>query len=331
MKKNILIVGDGGWGTAVALLLHHNKHNVRIWGKFPDYIEYLRNSRENAKFLPGIKIPEEIEFLADIDIALKDIDIIVLAVPTQYIRGVLEELKTKNLKIPIVSLAKGIEQKTLKRPSQIIHEVLAYPKNRIAVLSGPSHAEEVARGKPASVVIASGNKRLAQELQSVFKNEYFRVYTQNDVVGVELAAAVKNIIAIAAGICYGLELGDNTIAALLTRGIVEITRFGRAMGGKQATFHGLAGIGDLITTCVSTHGRNRAVGVRLGKGETLAQILGSMQMVAEGVWTTKGVVALSKKYKVEMPITNEVFNILFKNKKPMEAIYKLMTRKSKSE
>ena len=232
---------------------------------------------------------------------------------------------------PIVSVAKGIEQTTLKRPSEIVKEVLDYPNDKIAVLSGPSHAEEVARQKPASVVVASSNKKLARDLQAIFSNEYFRVYTQDDVVGVETAAAVKNIIAIAAGICDGLGLGDNAKSALLTRGMVEISRLGQALGGKKNTFFGLAGIGDLITTCISPHGRNRSVGVRIGKGETLTQILKSMQQVAEGVWTTKAVMKVIKKYKVEMPITQEVYKILFEDKDPMKAVYTLMTRKPKTE
>jgi len=338
---NILVLGDGGWGAAIALLLHHNGHKVTLWSKFPDYAEYLRKHRENTKFLPGIKLPSTLDINSEL--RTQNSELIVMAVPTQFCRSVLEDIKiqiplspplTKGKRggfIPIVSVAKGIEQKTLKRPSEIIQEVLHYPKDKIAVLSGPSHAEEVARKKPASVVVASANKKLAKELQSIFSNEYFRVYTRDDVVGVETAAAVKNIIAIAAGICDGLGLGDNTKSALLTRGMVEISRLGEAMGGKKSTFFGLAGIGDLITTCISAHGRNRAVGVRIGKGETLKYILKSMQQVAEGVWTTKAVMNLAGNHKVEMPITAEVYKILFKNKDPMKAVYSLMRRSHKKE
>ena len=340
-KLNILVLGDGGWGTALALVLHHNGHKVTLWSKFPDYAQYVNKKRENTKFLPGIKLPRTLNITSEL--RTLNYELIVMAVPTQFCRGVLENIKiqiplnpllTKGERggfIPIVSVAKGIEQKTLKRPSEIIKEVLDYPKDKIAVLSGPSHAEEVARKKPASVVVASSNKKLARDLQAIFSNEYFRVYTQDDVVGVETAAAVKNIIAIAAGICDGLGLGDNAKSALLTRGMVEISRLGEALGGNKKTFFGLAGIGDLITTCISPHGRNRAVGVRIGQGETLKQILKSMQQVAEGVWTTKAVMNLVKKYKVEMPITQEVYKILFEDKDPMKAVYSLMTRKPKTE
>ncbi len=333
-KLNIIVLGDGGWGTALALVLHHNGHQVTLWSKFPEYAQYVSRKRENPKFLPGIKLPRTLKVTSDLQTL--NYELIVMAVPTQFCRSVLAELRsthhaTRSTLPPIVSVAKGIEQTTLKRPSEIIKEVLDYPNDKIAVLSGPSHAEEVARKKPASVVVASANKKLARDLQSIFSNEYFRVYTQDDVVGVETAAAVKNIIAIAAGICDGLGLGDNAKSALLTRGMVEIARLGEALGGNRKTFFGLAGIGDLITTCISPHGRNRAVGVRIGKGETLKQILKSMQQVAEGVWTTKAVMSLVRKHKVEMPITQEVYNILFKNKSPIKAVYTLMTRRPKGE
>jgi glycerol-3-phosphate dehydrogenase (NAD(P)+) len=331
--KNVLVLGDGGWGTAIALLLHHNGHKVTLWSNFPDYADYLRKHRENTRFLPGVKIPESITIISELP--TPNCELIIMAVPTQYIHAVLTKIKSaiRNSQslIPIVSVAKGIEQNTLKRPSEIVSEVLDYPKNKIAVLSGPSHAEEVARKKPATVVIASTNQRLCRELQRIFMNEYFRVYTQSDIKGVEISAAVKNIIAITAGICDGLELGDNAKSALLTRGMVEIARLGEMMGGKRATFWGLAGIGDLITTCISPHGRNRTVGVRIGKGETLKQILESMEQVAEGVWTTRAVMKLAEQYKVEMPITREVYNILFRNKNPMKAVYSLMTREAKPE
>ena len=332
-SKHILVLGDGGWGTALALVLHHNGHKVTLWSKFPDYANYVNRKRENPKFLPGIKLPRTLDVTSDLQVL--NYELIVMAVPTQFCRGVLDEIKSRiphrASRIPIVSVAKGIEQTTLKRPSEIIKEVLGYPNEKIAVLSGPSHAEEVARKKPASVVVASSNKKLARDLQAIFSNEYFRVYTQDDVVGVETAAAVKNIIAIAAGICDGLGLGDNAKSALLTRGMVEIARLGEALGGNKKTFFGLAGIGDLITTCISPHGRNRVVGVRIGKGETLTQILKSMQQVAEGVWTTKAVMSLVRKHKVEMPITQEVYRILFENKSPAKAVYTLMTRKPKTE
>ncbi|MFA5795399.1 MAG: NAD(P)H-dependent glycerol-3-phosphate dehydrogenase [Candidatus Brocadiia bacterium] len=330
MKHNILVLGDGGWGTALALLLHNNGCKVTLWSKFPAYVNRMRATRENTKFLPGIKIPQGIELTADIEAAVKGVSFIIMAVPTQHCRGVLAELKPYyDRDIPVVSVAKGIEQSTIKRPSEIIRDILN-PKY-IAVLSGPSHAEEVSRKLPASVVIASPDAKLAKQLQHIFSNDYFRVYIQKDVTGVEVAAAIKNIIAIAAGICDGLGLGDNTKSALLVRGMVEISRLGAAMGAKKETFFGLAGMGDLITTCISPHGRNRAVGLRIGKGETLKQIIDSMEQVAEGVWTTRAALQLAGKHKVEMPITKEVANILFKNKNLKRAIKDLIKRPLKSE
>ncbi|MBI4833908.1 MAG: NAD(P)-dependent glycerol-3-phosphate dehydrogenase [Planctomycetes bacterium] len=328
---NILVLGDGGWGTAIALLLDKNGHNVTLWSNFPDYARLMAKKRENTKFLPGIKLPSSIKITSNLQ--LITCNLVVMAIPTQYSRSVLSKLKTKiyNLKstIPIVSVAKGLEMGTLKRPSEIITEVLGTDK--IAVLSGPSHAEEVSRGLPASVVIASKNMELAKMAQSAFMNSHFRPYTHSDITGVELGGAIKNIIAIAAGICDGLKLGDNTKSALLTRGLAEIARLGKAMGAHQNTFFGLSGLGDLITTCVSPHGRNRAVGMQLGQGKTLRQIMASMEMVAEGVWTTKAAIKLSNQYKIEMPITKEVYNILFRRKDPKQAVRDLMGRRAKSE
>lgn len=332
-KPNILVLGDGGWGTALAMLLHHNGCRVTLWSKFPAYARLMHKTRQNPKFLPGVKIPADISIISgSLKSAIRNPQsaIIVMAVPTQFCRGVLAELKPHyDRRIPIVSVAKGIEQKTLKRPSQIIKEVLN--SRDIAVLSGPSHAEEVSRKLPASVVVASGNLELAKQLQHIFSNDYFRVYVQRDMLGVEIAAAIKNIIAVAAGICDGLGLGDNTKSALLVRGMVEISRLGIAMGAKRETFFGLAGMGDLITTCISPHGRNRTVGLRIGKGETLKQIIKSMAQVAEGVWTTRAALTLAGKYKVEMPITAQVAQILFSNKDPKRAIRDLIKRPLKSE
>ncbi|MFH1226347.1 MAG: NAD(P)H-dependent glycerol-3-phosphate dehydrogenase [Planctomycetota bacterium] len=329
-KPTSLVLGDGGWGTALAILLHGNGCPVRIWSKFPAYVKRMRATRQNPKFLPGIKIPQEIELTSDLKSAVKGISFIIMAVPTQYCRGVLQELKPfYSRDVPVVSVTKGIEQGTLKRPSEIIRDVLN-PKH-IAVLSGPSHAEEVSRKLPAGVVIASNNTGFAKHLQNIFSNDYFRVYVQKDMLGVEIAAAVKNIIAIAAGICDGLGLGDNIKSALLIRGMVEISRLGMAMKARRETFFGLAGMGDLITTCISPHGRNRAVGLRIGRGETLKQIVGSMEQVAEGVWTTRAALKLAGKHNVEMPITEEVANILFKNKDPKRAIRDLIKRPLKSE
>ncbi len=329
-KRKILVLGDGAWGTALALNLYHNGHQVRVWGAFPDYITHLKKQRENTTFLPGVKIPAGIEFYHNIETALEAMDLMVLAVPTQHARSVLLKVKPfYSPVVPIVSVAKGIEHKTLARPSEIIKEILKAKK--IAVLSGPSHAEEVARRLPASVVLASRDKKFARDVQRIFMNERFRIYTHSDMIGVELCGALKNIIAIAAGICDGLKLGDNAKSALLTRGLVEITRLGVKMGARSGTFFGLAGLGDLITTCISPHGRNREVGIRIGQGETLARIMKTMKKVAEGVSTTQAVYPLIRKYKIAMPITNEIYQVLFKNKNPRQAVSDLMTRQPKAE
>jgi len=333
-KSNIIVLGDGGWGTALAILLAKNGHDVTIWSNFPDYAKYMHTKRENTKFLPGAKIPDSIIITHNPQLTTHNL--IVMAIPTQYARKTLSKIKSLPAprlrqagEIPIISVAKGLEIETMKRPSEIIKEVLGTDK--IGVLSGPSHAEEVAKGLPASVIIASKDKALAQFAQSLFMNSYFRPYTHTDMIGVELGGALKNIIAIAAGICEGLKLGDNAKSALLTRGLVEIARLGKALGANPVTFFGLAGIGDLITTCTSPFGRNRMVGIRLGKGETLKQILKSMEMVAEGVWTTKATAKLSKRLRIEMPITNEVHKILFSDKNPRRAVADLMQRPAKSE
>lgn len=324
--KNIVVLGDGGWGTALAILLDQNGHKVTLWSNFPDYAEYLDRKRENTRFLPGVKIPKSIIITGNLKLAT--CNLLVMAIPTQYARPTLSKIKSA-FRIPVVSVAKGLEIETLKRPSQIISEVLK--TDRIAVLSGPSHAEEVSRHLPTSVVIASRHQKLATEIQHIFRNDYFRPYTHPDVVGVELGGALKNIIAIAAGICDGLKLGDNTKSALLTRGLVEMIRLARRLGAQKTTLTGLAGMGDLITTCISPHGRNRAVGMQLGQGKKLTEIMSKMQMVAEGVWTTRAVAKLSKQLKVELPITKEVYNVLFHNRDPRQAVLDLMRRPLKSE
>jgi len=326
-KPKILVLGDGGWGTALALLLDKKGYAVTLWSNFPDYAKYLSRYRENKKFLPGVKIPHSINITCNLQ--LVTCNLMVMAIPTQHARVVLQKLQPQISDIPIVSVAKGLEMETLKRPSEIIKEVLG--TKPVAVLSGPSHAEEVSRGLPASVVVASADKEFARQVQQTFMTDYFRLYTHSDMLGVELGGALKNVIAIAAGICKGLNLGDNVTSALLTRGVLEMARFGKVMGAQPHTFFGLAGIGDLITTCISPHGRNRLVGLRLGGGETLKDILGSMQMVAEGIWTTRAVVNLAKQYVVEMPITKEVYGVLFRNKNPRRAVQDLMGRPPKSE
>ena len=321
----ILVIGDGGWGTALATLLSLKGSDVALWSAFPDYAAQLARLRENVKFLPGVAIPEKVSIVSRESGRLGSFDLAVSAYPTQFLRGVLRDVKEQLDRIPpVASGTKGVEKDTLARPTEIIAEELAPAK--VAVFSGPSHAEEVARGLPTTVVAASPDPGFAVDVQRTLTTERFRVYTSEDVVGVELAGALKNVIAIAAGVCDGLGFGDNSKAALLTRGLVEIARLGAAMGAKRATFAGLAGMGDLITTCYSPFGRNLAVGRRVGKGEKLRDILAHMEMVAEGVATTVSARALARRHNVVMPITEEVYRVLFEDKPPKLAVSDLMTR-----
>ncbi len=329
-QKKITILGTGGWGTALSILLHNKGCNITLWGATPDYVEYLKKNRENTKYLRGIKIPPDLHITSNIDDAQSGSGLIVAATPTPYARKVLESLKNHYVPgTPIVSVTKGIENDTLMPGSELIKDVLG--KQPIALLLGPSHAEEVARNLPTTVVVASKDMDLAKEIQKVFTTNRFRVYTNSDVIGVELSSSVKNVIAIAAGICDGLGFGNNSKAALITRGLAEITRLGVAMGGRRDTFSGLTGLGDLITTCVSPYGRNRLVGEQIAKGKKLSLLLKEMDQVAEGVLTTKSVCKLANKYNVEMPITREIYNVLFEDKDPMTAVNELMVREPKSE
>ena len=328
--NRITIIGDGAWGTALALLLHSKGYTVKIWGNFPEYIEEQREKRENYTFLPGIKIPRDIEYTADLVDAAERAELFVCAVPTQFIRGVFKRFAVHYPKgVPVVSVAKGIEQKTLKRCTEILGEFLESAP--LAALSGPSHAEEVARNIPTAVVIASRDGQLARSLQDTFMAKFFRVYTQKDIIGVELGGALKNVIALAAGMCDGLGYGDNTKSTLLTRGLVEISRLGVAAGGERLTFTGLSGIGDLITTSFSQHSRNRTLGEKIGQGISLRQAQVSTEKVAEGVWTTISSRELAQKLSIAVPITDEVFKVLFEGKDPRHAVVDLMTRSKKQE
>lgn len=329
-KKKISVLGTGGWGTALAIVLHNKGHNVTLWGATPDYVEYLKKHRENKKYLKGIEIPSDLNITSDIAKTQIETDLIVIAIPTPYARKTIQPFKNHYLSgTPIVSVIKGIENETLMRGSEILRDVLG--EQPIALLLGPSHAEEVARKLPTTVVIASKDIKLAKEIQDIFITERFRVYTNTDVIGVEIGASVKNVIAIAAGICDGLGFGNNSKSALITRGLAEITRLGIAMGGQRDTFSGLTGLGDLITTCVSPYGRNRLVGEQIAKGKKLSQLLEEMDQVAEGILTTKSVCKLANKYNVEMPITKEIYNVLFEDKDPIKAVNELMVREPKSE
>ena len=327
--KNITILGDGAWATTLALILNSNGHNVTIWSTFPEYLDELNLKRVNERYLPGFRIPKQILFEKDINKAVLESEIIVNAIPSKFYRAVLKNIKCDVSKKIFVNVSKGIEQKTLNRMTEIIHEELG--KVRTCVLSGPTIAVEVANKMPAVAVSSSANFEVSKTVQEIFFNENFRVYTNSDPLGVELCGALKNVIAIVAGISDGLGFGANAKAAILSRGIVEIARLGQAMGAKKKTFFGIAGLGDLATTCISPDSRNRTFGERIGKGENFEDIINSTNSVIEGATTTEAAYNLSKKYNVEMPITNQVYMILYHKKDPREALNDLMLRTKKGE
>ena len=331
MPIRFAVLGDGAWGTTIALLLAEKReHSVTLWSAREENARILRERRENVRLLPGVSIPETITLTTEIDRAVRCGALCVTAIPTVYLRETLLRIRSAlPADVPVLSLAKGMENGTFMRPSEILQQVLG--SRRVAVLSGPSHAEEVSRGCPTTVVAASLDGELSRWIQQCFSTERFRVYTNVDVIGVELAGALKNIMALAAGIGDGLGLGDNAKAALLTRGLVEMARFGVALGAEQQTFFGLAGLGDLITTCVSRHGRNRHVGERLARGEKLADILASLNMVAEGVYTTRSVHEKSTQMGIAMPITKEIYQVLYEGKEPLAAVNALMLREPTRE
>lgn len=330
LTKRICVIGDGGWGTTLAILLSKKGYSVTLWGAFPEYIEQLKYHRENIKFLAGIKIPEDIHITSVLDEAVSASSFIVLAVPSQFMRGVLTRLKMADLSDKvIISVTKGIETSSLKTMSQLIIELLG--KLPVVVLSGPTIALEVANGSPTTAVVASTDRELASLVQEMFMTDRFRLYTNDDLLGVELGGALKNIVAIAAGVCDGLGFGANVKAALLTRGIVEISRLGVAMGAKAQTFYGLSGLGDLTTTCISPYSRNRWLGEEIGRGKKLKDILTGTEMIVEGVATTKAAHELAKKFNVEMPIITEIYRVLYENKDPKVAVHDLMTRAPKAE
>ena len=328
--RRVTILGDGGWGTCLGILLSAQGHPVTLWGAFPAYVEQVRRTRENVKFLPGVAIPPAVKLTADFAEASADAEVIVVAVPSQYLRQVLERLRVGPWeRALVVSVVKGIEPETLLRMSERIRQ--SVPVRRLAVLSGPSISYEVARGIPTTVVAASEDERLAREAQELFSTERFRVYTSADVAGVELGGALKNVIAIACGAADGLGFGTNTKAALATRGLVEMARLGVAMGAQERTFSGLSGLGDLITTCFSPHSRNRRVGEEIARGKAVAEVTGKMEQVAEGVTTTRSAQALARKHQVEMPITAAVYQVLYEGKPPKDAVRELMLREPKPE
>jgi len=329
----IAVLGAGGWGTTLAVLLHFNGHNVTLWEYVKSYARVLEKTRENKNFLPGIIIPDEIRITHDLDNATYQQNMIVLAIPSQFLRSVIKNANPPHLKNAIlVSVAKGIENRSLMTMSQMLkHQVPSIDLNQVGVISGPSHAEEVSRRIPTAVVAASKNVETIKSIQATFITSYFRVYGSTDILGVELGGAFKNVIAIGAGIIDGVRFGDNTKAAIMTRGIAEISRLGIALGAQPETFAGLSGMGDLIVTCMSRHSRNRFVGEQIGAGKTLKQVLKSMKMVAEGIETSRSASMLAKKFKIDTPITHEVYKILFEDKNPVKAATDLMTRDMKME
>jgi len=335
MSATIAIIGDGAMGTLCAKILSGKGCQVRLWSAFPAQAAELAALRENRRFLPGVPIPEALEVTTDAERAFADAELAVSAVPTQFVRGVWAGLAGQVPRdLPVCSVTKGIENGTLLRPTQVLADVLTGSPSGdwpMAALSGPSIAHEVARELPATVVAASEDEALARRVQQLFTTRYFRVYTNTDVLGVEAAGASKNVVAIAAGILDGIRAGDNAKAALLTRGLVEITRLGQALGGRRETFAGLAGLGDLVTTCVSPHGRNRLLGEAIGRGKTLRQAQAATVSVVEGVATTVSVLALAVRHGVEMPITQAVHAVLFEGRSPQDAIDRLMSRRPKGE
>ncbi len=328
--RTISIIGDGGWGTTLAIHLAKKKYPVILWGAFEEYVAATAKTRENKKFLPGHKIPKSVTLSSDMAAAIAKGDLIVLACPSEFIIPTLKKIKACPYKKKVfLSVVKGIDPVSFKRMSQIIVEILG--PVRMAVLSGPTIAGELAGGVVTTAVVACRDVRLAKDIQHIFNSPVFRIYTNNDVAGVEIGGSVKNVIALACGLCDGLKLGTNAKAAILTRGLAEIARLGVAMGGRRETFYGLSGLGDLVTTCFSPSSRNRTVGEQLGKGKSIKSILKGMHAVAEGVVTAKAVYHLSKAKRIPMPIVTEVYHIITAGKNPRKAMADLMGRGVKAE
>lgn len=324
------VIGAGSWGTAISIVLASKDYEINIWDRDIELINEIGISKQNKKYLPGVTLPVNIKAVSTINECISNSSVLVMAVPSHAVRVVCEStVGIISRSQVIVNLAKGIENGSLKRISEVIEEF--FPNNRITVLSGPSHAEEVSRDIPTTVVVTSKSKENAEYVQDLFSTSKFRIYTNPDIIGVELGGAVKNIIALAAGITDGLKYGDNTKAALMTRGIAEIARLGAKMGAEPLTFAGLSGIGDLIVTCTSMHSRNRRAGILIGQGRSVEEAIREVNMVVEGVNTTKSTYELSKKIGIEMPITNELYKVLFENKDPRTAVNELMLRDQKHE
>lgn len=325
----VSIIGAGSWGIALALLLSNNGHQVTVWSALEEEVEELKTKREHHS-LPGVRLPDTMEFTGNMESAMADKELLVTAVPSVFVRQTAEKMRPFLSEGQIVvNVAKGIEEGTLKTLSDILEETL--PGADVAVLSGPSHAEEVSRGLPTTCVVGARTRETAEYIQGLFMSEVFRVYTSPDILGIELGGALKNVIALAAGIADGLGYGDNTKAALITRGIAEIARLGVAMGGRIETFGGLSGIGDLIVTCASMHSRNRRAGILIGKGYTMEEAMKEVKMVVEGVYSAKAAMELAKKYDKPMPIVEQVNAVLFEGKPAGEAVKELMLRDRRKE
>jgi len=324
------ILGDGGWGTALALLLSGYGHEVTLWGAFPDYLAEMRSKGENVRFLPGVKLPGELRLVSDPAEAVAGAEAVILATPSKYYGGVCSLFKGHiTPEMLTISVTKGFSEERHCRMSELACEVLGL--RHVVVLSGPSHAEEVARQMPTAVVAASSDPARSKAVQQLFNGPRFRVYTSGDPLGVEIGGAVKNVLAVAVGVSDGMGFGDNARAALIARGLSEMTRFGYALGARAETFHGLGGIGDLVVTCCSRHSRNHSVGERLGRGEKIADILASMQMVAEGVWNSHIVHEIATGMNVEMPICSLVHQFCDEGLSPQKALESLMGRDAKAE
>lgn len=326
----ITVLGAGTWGTALTILLAENKHDVTLWSALPKEIEELHKNRSDIKNLPGAIIPDSVTLTSDLEQALSYPEMIIMAVASVYVRSTAKKISDK---IPegmiIVNVAKGIEEATLKTLTEVIADEI--PQAEIAVLSGPSHAEEVSRKIPTTIVAGAYKKEVADKIQDTFMNEFFRVYTSPDVIGIELGGSLKNVIALAAGVLDGAGLGDNTKAALMTRGIAEISRLGIAMGGKYETFAGLSGMGDLMVTCTSKHSRNRNAGFLIGQGKTAKEAMEEVNQVVEGVLSAKAAYLLGQKYHIELPIVEQVNKVLFEDKPVKEAVYDLLIRQRTEE
>ena len=324
------VIGAGSWGTALAALLYKNGNEVTVWSIMEQEIAMLKEKHEHLDKLPGVKLPEDMEFTTDLETAIVGKDMLVLAVPSPFTRSTSKSMApfVSDGQI-IVNVAKGVEEDTLMTLSEIIEEEI--PQANVAVLSGPSHAEEVGRGIPTSIVVGANRKETAEFIQDMFMNEVFRVYISPDVLGIELGGALKNVVALAAGIADGLGYGDNSKAALITRGSAEIARLGMAMGGKAQTFSGLTGMGDLIVTCASMHSRNRRAGILIGQGYSMDEAMAEVKMVVEGVYSAKAAMGLAKKYDVQLPIIEQVNMVLFEGKNAAEAVKDLMLRDKKIE